>query len=288
MSRANNRSYFWPLTSLVLALALVAGIFFWLSQSTVLAVETIEISGNHVLSDEQVRAIVSPRLQGQSLLKFSYDDVGTALRELPFVKEVVISRDFPHTIHVEIFEYRPVACYATDDGRYFLADDGRVLSIAEQSGTSLPVLTTRESCAADVGKRMDCADVLTGVDFIISVPVNLHQEFTKVAVTDGVIDTATLSGIEIHFGTMDEYAYKFEVLRQLIARTVAAGEQVIIDISVPDRPVTRPKNAPLVTGTTAAAGVDDAAVTAADEVLYEEPAGVDGTVAPLDETAVSP
>jgi len=239
-----KRSYFWPLTTLVLALALLAGGYFWLSQSTLLAVEEIVISGNHILSEEELLAVMGPRLKGHSLLKYSYDDARDALRELPVVRDVEIRRDFPHTLHVEVFEYRPVASYAGDGGSYFLSDDARVLSIAGQPDTALPVLGTAERCEADVGGHMECADVLTGIEFIISAPVNLHQEFTRVTVVDGIIDAATLSGIEVHFGTIEDHAYKFEVLRQLIARTTAAGEQVIIDVSVPDRPVTRSKYAP--------------------------------------------
>lgn len=284
MSRKKeDRSLFWPLISLALALALAAGTFFWLSQSTLLAVETIDVSGNHALSSEQVMDIIGPRLQGESLLKLSYDDAGDALRELPFVKEVQIRRDFPHTLHVEIFEYRPVVCYGSDAGSFFLSDDARVLSTADQTGTSLPVLKTKEPCGADVGDFMECGDVRTGVDFIISVPVDLHQEFTRVSVTGGVIDAATLGGIEVHFGTMDDYAYKFEVLRQLIARTTSAGEQVIIDVSVPDRPVTRDKNmAP------AAGEADsDTGAAAGEEAAVDEAAIGEAAVLP-EETAAAP
>lgn len=272
MSSAARRSYFWPLTLLLLAMALAGGIIFWLSQSTLLAVENIEISGNHVLSDEQVQELIGPELRGQSLLKLSYDDATFALRDLPFVKAVEIKRDFPHTLHVEIFEYRPVACYTGADSSYFLSDDGRVLSIIEQPDTSLPVLTTAEPCSAELGGHMDCADVQTGIDFLISVPVNLNQEFTRVMVSNGVIDAATLTGVEVHFGTLDDHAYKFDVLRQLIARTIAAGEQVIIDLSVPDRPVTRSKNAPAPATPPDEAAAEDAgeeAVTAPDGAAVE-------------------
>lgn len=279
MSSAAGRSYFWPLTFLMLALALAGGIIFWLSQSTLLTVENIEISGNHVLSDEQVQEIIGPRLQGQTLLKLSYDDATLALREMPFVKVVEIKRDFPHTLHVEIFEYRPVACYTGAVSSYFLSDDGRVLSIIDEPDTSLPVLTTAEPCSAELGGRMDCDDVRTGIDFLISVPVNLNQEFTRVMVNNGIIDAATLSGVEIHFGTLDDHAYKFDVLRQLIARTVAAGERVIIDLSVPDRPVTRSKNAPA-----PAVPGDEAAV---EEVAPDEvPAPAEAAATPEPEAEV--
>lgn len=243
---SRGRSYLWPLTLIVLVLAIVAGGVFWLSQSSVLAVETVVVNGNHMLSDEEVMAIVGPRLYGKSLLKYSFDDVGEALRQLPFVENVEIKRDFPHSVNVEIWEYRPVTCYSGADGnKYFLSDDARVLTTAEEPDTTLPVLQTGDSCTAAIGEHMECDDVATGIDFIISVPLNLNQEFSEVNVESGIIDASTISGIEVHFGTMDDYDYKFEVLRQLIARSMETGEQVVIDVSVPDRPVIRNKNQPL-------------------------------------------
>lgn len=243
---SRGRSYLWPLTLIVLVLAIVAGGVFWLSQSSVLAVETVVVNGNHMLSDEEVMAIVGPRLYGKSLLKYSFDDVGEALRQLPFVENVEIKRDFPHSVNVEIREYRPVTCYSGADGnKYFLSDDSRVLTTAEEPDTTLPVLQTGDSCTAAIGEHMECDDVATGIEFIISVPLNLNQEFSEVNVESGIIDASTISGIEVHFGTMDDYDYKFEVLRQLIARSMETGEQVVIDVSVPDRPVIRNKNQPL-------------------------------------------
>ena len=266
MSTANSRRYFWPLITLLLGVLLLAVGYFWLSQSTLLAVESIELSGNHILSDEELMAVVGPRLMGNSLLDYSYEEASEALRELPVVKDIEIRRDFPHTLHVEIFEYRPVACYEGSNGCYFLSDDARILSIGGQTDSSLPVLSTGEACDGETGGYLECDDVLTGIEFLISIPVNLHQNFTKVVVKDGMIDATTLSGIDVHFGTIDEYAYKFEVLRQLIARTVTAGEQVVIDVSVPDRPVTRSKSLPAPT------------TPEADEAVPEEPPAPDTAI----------
>jgi hypothetical protein len=93
-----------------------------------------------------------------------------------------------------------------------------------------------------------------------------------------VIDASTLSGIEVHFGTMEEYAYKFEVLLQLVARAMATGEQVVIDVSVPDRPVIRSKDQPVVLapeeeGDIFEAEIDEELETPLDEVeeiIFEE------------------
>lgn len=239
---AGGRGYLWQVTVTLLAVAIIAGGVFWLSQSSLLAVESIEVSGNQSLSDEQVMEVIGPYLYGQSLLKYSFDDAGDALREIPLVEHVDIKRDFPNTVRVDIREYHPVASYAGEEGTYFfLAGDGRVLATAAEPDPALPVLETGEACTAAVGDNMGCEDVRTGLLFITSVPVSLNQEFNMVEVSGGMIEASSPNGIQVRFGTMDEFAYKFEVLRQLIARSVAAGEQVIIDVSVPDRPVLRAK-----------------------------------------------
>jgi cell division protein FtsQ len=245
MSGHRTKSYLWSSALVILGLAIIGGTFFWLSQSSVLAIESIEVDGNKVMTEEQVMEIAAPRLQGESLLQFSFDDVDRALRDYPYVESVELSRDFPHTINIEIREYRPVARYTAADGNeYLLSKDARVLAQSEPQHMAIPVLKTVERCRAEVGVFIACSDVEAGVVFIDLIPVNLDQDFVEVRVDEGIIDAITSSGIEVRFGTLDEHAYKFEVLRQLIARSIAAGDQVVIDISVPDRPVTRDKTVP--------------------------------------------
>lgn len=269
-----SRGYFWPLMFALLAVAIIAGGVFWLSQSSLLAVESIEVVGNQSLSEEEVMEIVGPRLYGQSLLRYSFDDVGDALRELPVVEHVEIERDFPHTVRVDIREYRPAASYAVEGGPFMtLSGEGRVLATAEGPDAALPRLMTGETCRAEVGQELECDDAIAGLKFITSVPLNLNQEFVEVEVRSGIIDASTSSGIVVHFGTMDESAYKFEVLRQLIARSIAAGEQVVIDVSVPDRPVLRaigqPSQQEQVPGDESGGAAADAAAAGQEEV--EEP-----------------
>ena len=75
--------------------------------------------------------------------------------------------------------------------------------------------------------------------------MNFNYEFAEVTVADGDIRAKTKSGVNVHFGSLDDYGFKFEVLRQLLARSSAAGVQVTIDVSVPERPVTKEESATL-------------------------------------------
>ncbi len=224
---------------LLLLLAVCLAVFFWLSRSSLLAVEHIDVDGNSATPTDQILEKAAPLLDGRSLLSFSFAGVDAALKQLPFIAGVEIDRDFPHTIHLHIYERQPVAWLKTADKYLLLSSDGYVLAAAPGPGQDLPLLTTKDPCNSEVGQRAGCADVSTGIDFLGDVPENFNQEFSEVAVAAGDISAKTKTSVSVHFGSLANYSLKFEVLKQLIARAAAAGQTVSVDVSVPERPVTK-------------------------------------------------
>ena len=87
---------------------------------------------------------------------------------------------------------------------------------------------------------------MTGVGLWVHTPVSFKYEFAAITVEHGDIRLSTTTGVGVHFGSLDNYGFKFEVLRQLLARSSAADVQVSIDVSVPERPVTREETPPSV------------------------------------------
>ncbi len=228
--------WIWRLSLVVLIVGIGAGGFFGLSQSSLLAIDNITVDGNHAVATNQILATVTPLLKGRSLLSFSFDDAGRALSQFPFIERVDVQRDFPHTIHLHVEERQPLAYLATGGGNLFLSADGYVLASKPAPDPAFPLLTVKGPCAADPGQKIDCPDVNQGVRFLGNIPVDFDQQIASANVYDGDISARTKANINIHFGTLDNYNFKFEVLKQLIARSVAGGS---IDVSVPDRPVTK-------------------------------------------------
>ncbi len=229
----------WRLSVLLLLLAVCVAAFFWLSQSSLLAVEHIEVDGNSAAPTDQILSRAAPLLDGRSLLSLSFDGVDKVLKQNPFIAGVEIDRDFPHTIHLHIRERQPVAWLKSPNGYLLLSSDGYFLAAAPAPGQDLPLLTVKDACNGAAGDRASCADVSTGINFLADIPENFDQEFTNVSVNSGDIDTRTKTNVNVHFGSLDSYSLKFEVLKQLIARAAAAGQAVSVDVSVPQRPVTK-------------------------------------------------
>ncbi|MFA6000553.1 MAG: FtsQ-type POTRA domain-containing protein [Thermoleophilia bacterium] len=240
----NIRKNLWLVLLGLLSAGIVAGAFFWLSQSEVLAIDDIVIDGNRVVSTDEIMDRTGPMLRGKSLLSISFDNASRSLSELSYVESVELDRDFPHTMTIHVREYRPFVTLAGEEGKfYMLASDGRVLEAPSAPDPNFPLLSTKEPCPAQIGGQVDCADALAGFEFMNNIPTNFNQDIAEVRVVDGDVIMRTRSGVNINFGALTDYGLKFEVLRQLLARSTSAGTTLTIDVSVVERPVTKDGNA---------------------------------------------
>ncbi len=245
MASGHMRSYLWKVTLAVLLAGIGAAAVFLLSQSSVLAVNEIIVDGNRVIPTEQILEKAGPLLRNQSIIHPSFDAVRGELGGMPYIESVDFDRDFPNTVIIHIREYRALACLKGAAGmNYILAPDSRILAAQAESCPVMPVVMTKTPCAGEAGGFSECADVGAGTDFLANIPVSFNYEFAEVSVDNGDIRARTKTGVNVHFGSLDKYGLKFEVLRQLLARSVAAGVQVTIDVSVPERPVTKEEAPP--------------------------------------------
>lgn len=233
-------SWLWRgILSLLLA-GIIGGVFFWLTQSSVLAIEDIQVDGNQAVATEQILDRVGPVLKGRSILSPSFNDAVRTIKEFPYVESVDLEKDYPHTLIIHVHEYHPLASLQLDGGRgLLLAADGRVLDSQDKIDHKYPIISTKDQCPTVVGQTVSCPDAQAAVRFLADVPVNFNAGFTGVSVNGGDISATTGNGVNVHFGTLDDYGLKFVVLRQLMVRSMVQGAQLTIDVSVPDRPVTR-------------------------------------------------
>lgn len=232
--------WLWKIIFVLLVLAIAFSGLFWLSQSGVFAIEEIIVEGNQTVQTEEILQKTAPLLRGESLMQHSFADAAWAAESIPYVDSVEFERDFPHTIRILVREHRPLVYLKAADGKTFLLTaDAVVLEDVGSPDSTWPVLATKEPCAVETGSRAGCVDVVTGVEFVANIPVSFHERIVEVVVDGGVVTFKTVSGATVRFGNLEDYALKFEVARQLIARTVKEGVPVSIDVSVPDRPVSR-------------------------------------------------
>ena len=114
----------------------------FLTTSPRFAVTAIELQGAHALTRDETLALL-PFGTGVNVFRIDTGAAEAALRGHPWVKDVEVRRELPHTVVVEVEERAPVAVVAAD-GLYLVEADGTPFKKAELDrgeGAGLPIVS---------------------------------------------------------------------------------------------------------------------------------------------------
>lgn len=114
----------------------------FVTTSSRFAITTIEVNGNHVLSDDQIVAALPARI-GDNVFATDLDALVGELRGNPWVARAEARRVLPHTIVVDVREHVPAALVQLG-GLYLVDEQGHPFKRAElgaDDGAGLPIVT---------------------------------------------------------------------------------------------------------------------------------------------------
>jgi cell division protein FtsQ len=180
----NNRIAY-LINTLSISLLLLSGIYFaihhWFN------VQKIIIEGDikHV-TPTQLTYVANNKLHG-TFFTLNIEELKEQFEELPWVKSVVLERQFPHTIIVHLNEYKAVARVGDED---LLASDGKVFDGADDD-MSLPILYVDAS---------DAVDYWAKYNQIESIAAKHNAHITSLRVSDSrIIVAETSTNVKITF-----------------------------------------------------------------------------------------
>ncbi|MCA9676492.1 MAG: FtsQ-type POTRA domain-containing protein, partial [Myxococcales bacterium] len=144
-------------TLLALAAAGAVGTGLWagyrfVTTSPRFAVTSIEVTGTHELSADEIRARI-PLALGENVFRADLDAVEARLEAEPWIADADVSRHLPHTISIAITE-RTAAAVVDLGGLYLAGADGvpfKRARLDRGEGAGLPVVTglDRDTFRAD-------------------------------------------------------------------------------------------------------------------------------------------
>jgi len=212
--------------AVVLALAAVVGGIWLVFFSSVLAVDGVEVQGNRLLSESEVREAAAAPL-GEPLARTDLEAIAARIEGLSAVASVEVTRAWPDKVLVEIVEREAVAVI-DDDGRLRGMDaEGVVFREFKTLPTTLP----RLKIAPDTrGEAMAEGAAVVGV-----LPAHIVSKIDFVDVV--TVDEITLhlrDGRTVVWGSADESEQKARVLDALLRHRFD-----VYDVSVPGQPTTR-------------------------------------------------
>ncbi len=222
----------WAVLSLGLAIVLGAG--WWVTNSPVFGLRSLQVRGNVHLTTPEVAGL-SGLTRNTNVLWFRTAEVERRLESDPWILEARISRGLPSAITITLEERVPIAMTS---GRHpmLLAGDGMVLGPAG-ADVRLPVVETTGRFAP--GDLISATDSLA---VIRSLPAEFLPEVATVGRhAHGPLVLALRDGVRALYGDATAAASKSETLRAVLAWAARHGVRPgSVDVRAPTAPALHP------------------------------------------------
>jgi cell division protein FtsQ len=164
-------------------------------------VRNIMISGNYHLDELEIMNEVKTSY-GRDLLRLSLDEVETRLKQKAWIRTVLLRKQFPDTLMINVSEAVPRALIRREAQMYLVDSDGNVLErIEDESTPFLPVIVgiDPENDRGGVLESLKLIDTLDREDFLSrkeSVEIMI-KPYGLVLIMDGEY-------IKVGYGRYDE------------------------------------------------------------------------------------
>ncbi|HEX6117237.1 MAG TPA: cell division protein FtsQ/DivIB [Solirubrobacterales bacterium] len=270
--------------AVALAALLAAGYFLWFRDSSLVAIDDVEVAGLDY-AEEEVTAALEAAAEKMTTLNADPAELEEAVSGFPTVASVTIDPGFPHHLAIEVTERPPVAAIGDGEG-IAVAGDGTVLSGLGAEGLKLPVIEAEHPPSSG---RLDGV-ALAQAEVLGAAPAPLRPAIEAAGVDkeDGVV-VELAEGIEVRFGDSADAAAKWASAVAILADP-KLDQLSYIDVRLPGRPAVGGAPLPEPTAEEAAEAAAAAPPVAPVDpaVAPADPAAVDPAAAPVDPAATVP
>ena len=181
-----------------------------------------------------LRANALPRLQG-TYLTMDLRQARAIFEAVPWVKQAVVRRVWPHTLVVELTEHRPVAFWERDEGEDHLVDsEGEVfeVNLGDVEDTGFPTLRgPRDSAPQVLSMYRRLRPVIEGLGGTIDRLALSERGSWRVELERGTV-------IELGRGTEDEVVTRTRRFASTVTKVIAnwGGARPVetVDLRYPD------------------------------------------------------
>jgi cell division protein FtsQ len=222
------------------SMLIAAGLYGFARETSLFALETIEIDGATPALAARVRSELRP-YKGRSLVAVDAAAVAERVNGLPAVRDSVVDRAFPHTLRVRIVPEVAVAVLRRGAGSWLVSARGRVIAQIERGAhRALPRIWLRPDEEVEVGSLLtDERGGLAARSLAAFVGSGFRSRISYVRALDEQITLGLRGGLELRLGAPTALRLKVAIARSLLPMLAfpAAGGPDYVDLAVPERPV---------------------------------------------------
>ncbi len=215
-----------------IATPLLAGGWLWFRGSSLVAVESVHVSGVHGADARQIDAALTSAARGMSTLEVNTAALRAAVASYPIVSNVRVSTSFPHAMRIAVVEQPPVAALDVDGAKTAVAANGDVLGPAHVSG-ALPTLSA--TIELSPGEHVHNASLLAALSVLGAAPTALAKDVETVSSGSKGLTLMLRGGVRAYFGDATRPHAKWASLARVLADASSAGASYV-DVRLPERP----------------------------------------------------
>jgi cell division protein FtsQ len=212
-------------------LAVLAAVAYGITRSPLLAVDTVTVVGTAHLTPAQVEAAAGVH-EGDAMVWVDAGNAISRVKALPYVRDVTIEREWPHTVRIAVHE-RTAAAWIDGAGAKTVVDStGRVLeTVAAPPG--LPQLLGAK-VVPPPGGTVDAAPAAKVAGALTALAVGGAASVQDTPDHGVVVHMA--SGPELRLGPATAVAVKLRAALAVLG-AMQDAPPAYVDVSVPTNPV---------------------------------------------------
>ncbi len=214
------------------ALALLLAGWFWLRDSSLVAVRSVEVTGVPGPQGASIRDALARAARSMTTLDVNRSALDGAAAPYALVKRLEVSASVPHTLRIHVVTNVAVGVLVADGRQVAVASDGTLL----RDVAVAPGLAQIQLRSLPAGARLTDPVAVAAVEALGAAPPALRGRVASVRTTAASGLTLQLEhGPLLVFGDSGALAAKWAAAAAVLADQQAAGASSI-DVSAPQRP----------------------------------------------------
>ncbi len=232
--RASRRWLPWSgrkaVAAIAAVLALGAGGWWWLRNSSLVAVQRVTVVGVHGPDAVQIRSALASAAHNMTTLNVKMSALRTAVAPFPVVRHLRVTTSFPHAMRIQVQEQVPVAVVAIAGRQVEVAGDGTLLHDVS-SPAPLPTITL----AVAPGGTHLTGLALSEIRLLAAAPYAMLAKISQASSGSIGLQVQLRQGPRLYFGGDAQLPAKWSAATAVLSDPGSAGADYI-DVTDPARP----------------------------------------------------
>ena len=203
--------------------------WFWLRDSSLVAVNTVTVTGVSGPDAARITSVLEDAARDMTTLHVSRSDLDSAIAAYPQVKDIHIATHFPHRMDITVTEHNPVAVIVADGKRVPVSGDGKLLRSVPPGD-----IATVQMGSVPGGDRLTDARAKSAVEMLAAAPSALRARVQNAWTGEHGLTARLSDGPLLYFGTAERLDAKWAAIARVLEDPEAAGA-LYLDVRIPER-----------------------------------------------------